>query len=142
MFYSDYTDFQARVSEVLDPDAPVPTFSFPVLNAGSMDIYGAELEATWIPIDELNLQAQVGYLHADYREFTASTVVAGKPVEIDRSDDQPPFAPEWTVRLGVAYTFNLAAQRRTDAVGRHDLPRQAVALGGQPRRADAGQPTR
>ena len=66
VFYSDYTDFQARVSEVIDPDAPVPTFSFPVLNAGSMEMYGAELEATWIPIDELNLQAQIGYLHSDY----------------------------------------------------------------------------
>jgi iron complex outermembrane receptor protein len=107
-FYSDYTDFQARVSEVINPDAPIPTFSFPVLNAGALDIYGAELELMWVPIDELNLQAQVGYLHADYREFTASTVVAGKPVEIDRSDDEPPFSPEWTVRLGVAYTFNLA----------------------------------
>jgi iron complex outermembrane receptor protein len=108
VFYSDYTDFQARVSDVVDPDAPIPTFSFPVLNAGSMEMYGAELEATWIPIDELNLQAQIGYLHADYREFTASTVIAGKPVEIDRSDENPPFAPEWTARLAVAYTFNLA----------------------------------
>ncbi len=139
VFYSDYTDFQARVSDVVDPDAPIPTFSFPVLNAGSMEMYGAELEATWIPIDELNLQAQIGYLHSDYKEFTASTVIAGKPVEIDRSDEYPPFAPEWTARLAVAYTFNLAAKWRTDAVGRHDLSRQAVALGGQPRRADAGQ---
>jgi iron complex outermembrane receptor protein len=110
VFYSDYTDFQARVSDVVDPDAPIPTFSFPVLNAGSMEMYGAELEATWIPIDELNLQAQIGYLHSDYREFTASTVIAGKPVEIDRSDEYPPFAPEWTARLAVAYTFNLAAK--------------------------------
>ncbi len=109
VFYSDYTDFQARVSEVINPDAPVPTFSFPVLNAGSMEMYGAELEATWIPIDELNLQAQIGYLHADYKEFTASTVIAGKPVVIDRSKENPPFAPEWTARLAVAYTFSLAA---------------------------------
>ena len=29
VFYSDYTDFQARVSDVVNPDAPIPTFSFP-----------------------------------------------------------------------------------------------------------------
>jgi iron complex outermembrane receptor protein len=108
VFYSDYTDFQARVSEVIDPDAPVPNFSFPVLNAGALDIYGAELEMTWIPIDALSLQAQIGYLNADYSEFTASTVIGGKPVEIDRSKENPPFAPEWTARIGVAYTFALA----------------------------------
>ena len=44
---------------------------------------------SWIPIDELNLQAQIGYLHSDYREFTASTVIAGKPVVIDRSKETP-----------------------------------------------------
>ena len=36
-------------------------------------------------------------------------MIAGKPVEIDRSNENPPFAPEWTARLAVAYTFNLAA---------------------------------
>ena len=107
VFYSDYTDFQARVSEVIDPDSPAPTFSFPVLNAGALDMYGAELEVNWIPIDALNLQAQVGYLHSEYRKFKASTVVGGEVVVIDRSKDHPPFAPEWTMRLGAAYTFAL-----------------------------------
>jgi iron complex outermembrane receptor protein len=108
VFYSDYTDFQARVSEVVDPNAPIPNFSFPVVNAGAMDIYGAELEATWVPIDPLNLQAQIGYLNADYREFTETVKGPdGKPVQRDRSKDHPPFAPEWTARLAVAYTFVL-----------------------------------
>jgi len=109
VFYSDYTDFQARVSEVINPDSPTPTFSFPVLNAGALDIYGAELEFAYVPVDGLNLQAQIGYLHADYREFTATVRGPdGKPVEVDRSKEEPPFAPEWTARLGAAYTFNLA----------------------------------
>ena len=110
VFYSDYTDFQARVSEVVDPDAPTPTFSFPVVNAGAMDIYGAELESTWIPIEQLNLQAQVGYLHADYRKFTASTVVGGEVVYIDRSKEHPPFSPEWTMRLGRPTRSNWATR--------------------------------
>jgi iron complex outermembrane receptor protein len=109
VFYSDYTDFQARVSDQFIPATGAPSFAFPVLNAGAMDIYGAELEATWIPIDELNLQAQVGYLHADYREFTETVRgPSGQPIERDRSKDEPPFAPEWTARLAAAYTLSLA----------------------------------
>jgi iron complex outermembrane receptor protein len=108
VFYSDYTDFQARVSEVVNPNDPIPTFSFPVVNAGAMDIYGAELEALWVPIEALNLQAQVGYLRADYRKFTATVAGPdGQPVIQDRSKDHPPFAPAWTVRLAAAYTFGL-----------------------------------
>src|SRR5690606_39922070 len=41
-FHSDYTDFQARVSEIVDPDAPIPSFNFPVLNAASMKIDRSE----------------------------------------------------------------------------------------------------
>jgi iron complex outermembrane receptor protein len=108
VFYSDYTDFQARVSEIVDPNAPVPNFSFPVVNAGAMNIYGAELEATWVPVDELSLQAQIGYLHADYTKFTETVKGPdGNPVKRDRSNDHPPFAPDWTTRLAAAYTFEL-----------------------------------
>ncbi len=108
LFYSDYTDFQARVSEVVNPDTPSPSFSFPVLNAAALDIWGAEVELLWMPADGLTLQAQVGYLNADYAEFT-DTVRGpdGKPVERDRSGDEPPFAPDWTGRVGVSYDFGL-----------------------------------
>jgi len=108
VFYSDYTDFQARVSEVVDPEAPIPNFSFPVLNAAALDIWGAEVEMTFVPVDGLTLQGQVGYLDADYREFTETVLGPnGQPVERDRSGDEPPFAPNWTGRLGVSYLFGL-----------------------------------
>jgi iron complex outermembrane receptor protein len=108
VFYSDYTDFQARVSEVVNPDAPVPNFSFPVLNAGKLGIYGAELEAFWVPVTGLTLQAQIGYLNAYYGEFTDTVRgPTGKPVVRDRSGDEPPFAPNWTSRLAASYEFGL-----------------------------------
>jgi iron complex outermembrane receptor protein len=109
VFYSDYTDFQARVSEVVDPNAPIPNFSFPVLNAAELDIWGAEVELLWLPVDGLTVQGQLGYLNADYAEFTETVRgPTGTPVERDRSGDEPPFAPEWTARLGVSYEFGLA----------------------------------
>jgi iron complex outermembrane receptor protein len=106
-FYSDYTNFQARVSEVVNPNAPVPTFGFPVLNAGQLEITGAELEATWVPVDALSLSAQLGYLQADYKEFDETINFGGRPTVRDRSGDQPPFAPEWTARFAANYTFAL-----------------------------------
>ena len=39
-FHSQYKDFQARVSEVQNPGAPVPNFAFPVLNAAELAIDG------------------------------------------------------------------------------------------------------
>ncbi len=61
LFYSQYDDFQARVSVADGID-----FRFPVLNAAELDIKGAEVEMTWLPVDPLQLSAQVGYLDAEY----------------------------------------------------------------------------
>ncbi|TVQ47451.1 MAG: TonB-dependent receptor [Gammaproteobacteria bacterium] len=105
-FFSDYKDFQARISEISNPDDPIPNFGFPVLNAGKLEIWGAELEAAWVPVDALTLAAQLGYLKADYKEFRGRAAGPdGSVIIIDRSGDEPPFAPEWTARLAASYTF-------------------------------------
>ncbi len=109
-FYSDYKDFQARVSEVANPDDPVPNFGFPVINAGELEIWGAELEAAWVPVDGLTLATQIGYLNADYKEFNAAEAGPdGSVVIIDRSGDETPFSPEWTMRFAGSYAFDLGA---------------------------------
>jgi iron complex outermembrane receptor protein len=40
-------------------------------NIGEATTYGAEIETTWIPIDNLTLTANIGLLHAEYDEFCA-----------------------------------------------------------------------
>ncbi len=63
LFYNDYTDFQARVSgTTTDPGTGLPSPELTVLNAGELEIYGAELELSWLPVDALLLDLQVGYL--------------------------------------------------------------------------------
>ncbi len=105
-FFSDYKDFQARISEIANPDDPVPNFGFPVVNAGKLEIWGAEVEAAWVPVDNLTLAAQLGYLEVDYKEFSGRAQgPEGSIIIIDRSGDEPPFAPEWTARLAASYTF-------------------------------------
>jgi iron complex outermembrane receptor protein len=104
-FYNDYTDFQARVSRfVTSPSQPVPAADFAVLNAGGLEIYGAELEFLAFPVPELRLDASIGYLHAEYSEFFE---VRAGPTTLDRSWQTPAFSPEWTMRFGGAYEWAL-----------------------------------
>jgi iron complex outermembrane receptor protein len=101
VFYNDYRNFQARVSGFND-DVP-PSIALTVLNAGSLQISGAELELAARPVDGLSLTATVGYLDAQYDEFEDTRFPGG-----DRSFQTPPFSPEWTLRLGGQYEFDLA----------------------------------
>ena len=102
-FTSTYKDFQARVSGT-DDIAGVPTAVLSVINAGKLRIKGAELEAAWTPIDNLLVDAQIGYLDADYKEFEDSRFAAFGG---SRAFQTPAFAPKWTVRLGAQYGFDL-----------------------------------
>lgn len=103
VFTSSYEDFQARVSG-LDEDPmtglPIPVLS--VLNAGKLDISGAELEAEWRPVDGLILDSQIGYLDAKYKNFDDARFPEGS-----RAFQQPAFAPEWTMRFGAQYRIDL-----------------------------------
>jgi len=98
LFYSKYDDFQARVSTI-DPDDPA-SFRFPVLNAAELDIKGAEVELTWVPVDPLQLSTQIGYLDADYG--------AGGFSGADGVEDEPAFSPKWTARFFGMYTFDIS----------------------------------
>jgi iron complex outermembrane receptor protein len=91
LFYSKYDDFQARVSVGDGID-----FRFPVLNAAELDIMGAELELTWVPIEPLMLSSQIGYLDSEYG--------AGGFTGADGIEDQPAFSPKWTARFAGTWT--------------------------------------
>ncbi len=112
IFDQDFKDFQARVSRsVTSPTQPVPSIDFAVLNAGKLNIYGAELELTANPVPALLLDAQVGYLHAEYKTFSEQRQVTPAPAPlttVDRSFQTPAFSPTWTARFGGSYEFDLA----------------------------------
>lgn len=92
VFTSDYEDFQARVAEDIS--------SFPVINAAELDISGAELEVTWLLSAATQVYSSVGYLDAEYKTFFDF-----RQPDLDRSDDIPPFSPDWTFRIGMNHTF-------------------------------------
>ena len=115
-FYNDYKDFQARVAGTgTDPVTGLPSPVLAVINAGKLKITGVELETAWTPIREILIDAQVGYLNADYKEFDDVRFPGGS-----RAFQTPAFAPKWTARLGAQYSFDLGG-------------RGSITLGGQTR---------
>ena len=105
-FHSDYRDFQARVSEVLNPDSPTPTFAFPVLNAAKLKMDGLEFEGAALLGEGTRLSGQVSYLDARYDKFVDPRV------QLDPSlaslHAHVPFSPKWSARIALAQTFSLA----------------------------------
>jgi len=106
VFHSDYEDFQARVSEVLNPGAPIPTFAFPVLNAAKLSINGIEFEGRALIGEGTQVSAQVGYLDAEYDEFDDPRVTFNPALA--SLHDHVPFSPEWTARLAASHSFYLS----------------------------------
>lgn len=89
-FYNDYTDQQVAVL--------TPTYGvLAIYNAGSSHSYGAELEARWRPIPALQLFGSVGLLQTKFDE-----IVIGSPA-VDRSGNEYPEAPAFTVAAGAMY---------------------------------------
>ncbi|WP_292050514.1 TonB-dependent receptor [Brevundimonas sp. UBA5866] len=104
-FMTQYEDFQARVAGLdTDPVTGLPAPVLSVLNAGQLDIMGFELEGVFVPVAGLTLDAQVGYLDAEYKEFndTRFTNFGGS-----RAFQDPAFSPKWTLRMGAQYEFAL-----------------------------------
>jgi len=98
-------------------------------NAGSADIYGAELELLWQPSSNDRLSATAQYLHTEYGSFlyrqttvtgppvTAcpTTPVAGSPaVTVDCSGRPLSQSPEWTLSASYTHSIDLARGGRID----------------------------
>ena len=102
-FRSNYKDFQARVSEVTNPNDPVPNFTFPVLNAAELTIDGVEFEGLAIIGSGTRLSAQLGWLDARYKRFDDPRVALNPALA--RLHDHVPFSPEWTARFAASQSF-------------------------------------
>ena len=105
-FHSEYKDFQARVSEVQNPGAPIPTFAFPVLNAAELSIDGIEFEGTALLGEGTRLSGQLGLLDAEYDKFVDPRVVVDPT--LSSLHDHVPFSPEVTARIALSHSFLLA----------------------------------
>jgi len=108
VFQSDYTDFQARVGNGLNTGL---VGSFPVLNAGKLQIRGFEFEAMARPSEALTLTASVGYLHSTYKRFDDPRRIPPAAFSCNPTGAKvtckPAFSPPLTMRLGADYKIPL-----------------------------------
>ncbi|WP_321396110.1 TonB-dependent receptor [Emcibacter sp.] len=94
IFSTDYTDLQLVYRAYVAPF---------LTNAGKASNDGAELELTWLPADNLVIDAGISYLDA-----TIDEVVAFDHPNVSGSieaGNRLPFAPEWQANIGIGYTF-------------------------------------
>lgn len=97
-FYNIYDQLQV---EVIVPSSSGSGQETIVSNAGKARTYGAELEIAARPVAGLNLSASVGYLKAEYTDFTAD--VTGSRVVTDNTFLHMRRAPRWTTNAGASY---------------------------------------
>lgn len=64
-FYSDYQEIQRLIATLTTSG----TTATNVINAASAKIYGGEIEATWLPTDNLQVDLFFAYLHARYDDW-------------------------------------------------------------------------
>ena len=99
-FKSDYSDFQARVSQDVG--------TFPVLNAAELDIQGIEFEGSALLGEATVLSAQVGWLDADYARFDDFRLDPAYPgYDPNLNHDHVPFSPKVTARVALQQGFSL-----------------------------------
>lgn len=80
-----------------------------VSNAGKANTYGAELEATVVPWQGMELSSSVAYLNAKYKKGSRfeNQLVGGVQVRVDRSGEPITQAPKWTANIGATQTLEL-----------------------------------
>ncbi len=100
-FYNEYDDKQ---EEVIESDG-LGGSNTVVRNASSAEMRGVEAEMTWLATENLLINANVGYLDAEYDKFRAA-LIEGGPVT-DNSELELRRVPEWTGGINATYTLQV-----------------------------------
>lgn len=100
-FYYDYRDLFVQSFNL--NTALLTTF-----NAERVEIYGAQVDLLWRPVERGQLNLSLGALHARNREFVVpSNVDIGTPRR-DWAGEPLQYAPDWTVTAGYQHDFRAA----------------------------------
>ncbi len=104
IFYMDWTDLQAAFQESGVDDQGEFFIFGGIDNADSAESYGAELSITSAPVAGLVMNLNLGYLKAEFEEFTA--LIDGEDRVLD--GQTIPNSPEWTVSADAEYSFPIS----------------------------------
>jgi iron complex outermembrane receptor protein len=86
-----------------------------IANSGDVRLYGGEFEGTVIPWNGMTIDTSAAYLHARYVSGSRieTQLIAGIPVQIDRSNEPIAQAPKWTFGLGATQVVDFDVGKLT-----------------------------
>lgn len=102
-FMSDYSNKQ---EEVIEPDGFGGSNTV-VRNASTVDIAGLEGELTWVATENFRLNANLGWLDAEYDEYIAD--LSGDGIATDNSNLELRRVPSLTGGINGLFSFNLGS---------------------------------
>jgi iron complex outermembrane receptor protein len=93
--------------------------SFLVTNAGSLRQQGVELEAKWLPLDNLSIDFAAAYLDSEFTDFKNASPLAGCavlpppgtpecPNPQDNTGKSNSYSPEWEVTAAAEYVLDFS----------------------------------
>lgn len=95
------------------------------VNTGTSEIKGIDLEATWVPTDNLRIGASINWLDHKYGKGSVLPDLRGTGAPVDLTQFDVPFSPELKYGLNAAYDVPLSSGSRVTLQG--DLNYQDVA---------------
>ena len=96
LFYAQYEDIQQTIPR-FDSNF---NLTFPTENVGDADVWGIELETNWMPLDNLNIFGNIGWMDADKVTFVG---------DFGPGQRELPSNPDFTVRVGADYTVSITS---------------------------------
>ena len=106
--FTEYTNLLTQRQRPDPNTGIVLTFSD---NGGDIEAWGIELDAVWLPTDELTLSATLAYLQSDFGTYGQSNpyqLYRGQVQSfVDQDGEQTPWSPEITVGASAAYRIDL-----------------------------------
>jgi len=112
-FYVVYDDSQQQLLAEIEADRDgdgVNESTFQetrFFNAAEINVYGIELESTWLLTDNFSIQGSLGWLDSEFDEFQADTNFDGT-IDTDLSNNDVARAPEWTWNVDFLFDHDLA----------------------------------
>ena len=116
VYYLDWTNQQIRQTflDSQGQDSQIAT------NAGKTEVYGLEIESSFVVSDSLVLSGSVAFADPEYKFFVEETFAPQLGVDPDLAGNEPYRYPDWQVQMSADYT-RPAAMNDWDFFARTDL---------------------
>ncbi len=99
LFRTTYDNLQRAVVANYTTAAGVPGQETVTVNTGSSRVYGLDLEAVWVPTQNVRIDGNVTWLNHYYTSGVLETIRDAAPEEVPLGQFDVPFSPTWKAGL-------------------------------------------